>query len=328
MPRLSFLFRTDTHVSDRSPESWKGDYPTEIWSNLTQIGDLARQHQVTGVLDGGDYFHVKSASKNPHALVEKTARLHKDYPCPTFCIEGNHDLSANNLETIHRQPLGVLYATGVFQHLREEVFTDGDLQVRVVGVPYSPTRTLEDLLRIQKKPGDTHLIMVVHALAARNPPPTAEDFFNEPVFPYQALVRRNGPDVVCFGHWHRDQGVDEIDGRFFVNQGAVSRGSLVRENLERTPKVSLIEFDGGAYSNPVVTQIPLVVAPACDVFDLERKANQERERKDIDQFVLRLLADTNFDPAIEVEENIRRLDFAQNVRDLALHYYELGGSVG
>jgi len=325
MPRLAFLFRTDTHVADRSPVSWKGDYPSEIWSNLEQIGGIAKAHDVNAVLDGGDYFHIKSASKNPHALVEKTARIHAKYHCPTLCIEGNHDMSSNNLETLSKQPLGVLYATGVFGHLREEVFKDGALQVRVVGVPYSPDRTLEDLLRVQKKPGDTHLIMVVHALAGLNPPPHVEDFFNEPVFRYEALVRRNGPDAVCFGHWHRDQGVEEIEGRYFVNQGATSRGALVRENLERTPKVSIIEIDDGVVK---VTQVPLSVAPASDVFDLERKAVQEREHKDIDQFVAKLMADVEFDPSESAEEGIRRLDFATEVRDAALEYYERAGDVG
>jgi len=325
MPRVSFLFRTDVHTSDRSPESWKADYPTEIWSNLEQIGRIAQAHDVSAVLDGGDYFHVKAATRNPHSLVEKTARIHKEYHCPVYSIEGNHDISHNNLETLGKQPLGVLYAAGVFEHLREQVFRDGTTQVRVVGVPYSPDRTMDDLLSIQKKPGDTHLVMVVHALAGLNPPPNVEDFFNEPVFRYESLVRRNGPDAVCFGHWHRDQGVEEIEGRFFVNQGATSRGALVRENLQRTPKVSLIEIDNGELR---VTQIPLSVAPASDVFDLERKAIQEQERTSIDQFVMRLLMDTDSDPSESVEDNIRKLDFAQDVRDKALHYIEMARSIG
>lgn len=325
MPRLAFLFRTDVHVTDRSPASWKADYPAEIWSNLEQIGQIARKHEATAVLDGGDYFHVKAATRNPHSLVEKTARIHKEYPCPVYCVEGNHDISHNNLETLSKQPLGVLYAAGIFEHLREQVFRDGGLQVRVVGVPYSPDRTMEDLLQIQKRPGDTHLIMVVHALAGLNPPPSVEEFFNEPVFRYESLVRRNGPDAVCFGHWHMDQGVEELDGRFFVNQGATSRGALVKENLERTPKVSLIEIENGEVR---VTQIPLSVAPAADVFDLERKAVQEKERTNIEQFVLHLLADGQTDPSDSVEDNIKKIDFAQDVRDKALHYIELARSVG
>ena len=198
MSRLAFLFRTDTHVWDRSPESWKGDYPSETWSNLEQVGQLALKHDVAAVLDGGDFFHVKAASKNPHALVARAAQVHRSYPCSTYCIEGNHDIQYNNLDSVDLQPLGVLYAAGVFQHLREQVFTDGSLRVRVVGVPYSPTRSLDDLRAIQKQPGDTFLIAVVHALAGKNPPAQVEDFFHEPVFRYENLATPGGPDVWCF----------------------------------------------------------------------------------------------------------------------------------
>jgi DNA repair exonuclease SbcCD nuclease subunit len=320
MPRIAFVFRTDTHLCDRSPISWKGDYPAEIWSSLEQIGQIAKQREANAVLDGGDYFHIKAASKNSHGLNERSARIHRAYPCPLYCIEGNHDLAYNNLESLARQPLGVLYASGVFQHLREQVFKDGNLQVRVVGVPYNPTRTLDDLLRIQKKPGDTHLVAVVHALAAKNPPPQVEDFFNEPVFPYEALISRNGPDVWMFGHWHRDQGVEFIRDTHFVNLGAVSRGALIRENLERNPKVALIEIDGDRLT---VTPINLSVAPASEVFDLEKKATQEKERHDIDQFILRLISDGTIDPNLTIEANIQALDFADNVRSEALRYLEL-----
>jgi len=325
MPRLSFLFRTDTHVSDRNPLSWKGDYPSEIWSNLEQVGRIAKEREVTAVLDGGDYFHVKAASRNPHRLVEKTARIHRAYTCPTFEVEGNHDIAYNNLSTLPDQPLGVLFASGVFQPLREEVFVDGDLQIRVVGVPYSPVRRLDELLQIQKKPGDTHLLAVVHGLAAKDPPPQVEDFWNEPVFSYESLVSRNGPDIWMFGHWHKDQGIETIRGKRFINLGALSRGSLVRENLKRVPKVALIEVTSGDLS---VTPIPLSVAPAEDVFDLERKAAQEKERHDIEQFVLQLVSDGVSDPEASVEDNIRSLGFADEVRDEALRYLELVDSVG
>lgn len=319
MPRLSFLYRTDVHVADRSPASWKGDYPAEVWSNLAQVGQLAREKDVTAVLDGGDFFHVKSASRNPHALVVQAAKLHKSYGRPTYCVEGNHDVSYNNLETIDRQPLGVLYAAGIFEHLREQVFTDGGLQVRVVGVPYSPFRTLEDLLAIQKKPGDGFLIAIVHSLAGEAPPAMVTEFFNEPVFRYADLVSPDGPDVWCFGHWHKDQGIVELGGKRFVNQGALSRGALINENLVRTPKVAHIEVGTGVID---VTPIPLVVAPAEDVFDLEKKERVERENRDIDHFVQRLQTDSQFDLSLSIEENVQSLGFAAEVKQLVLDYLD------
>ena len=315
----SFIFRTDVHASDRSPASWKGDYPSEIWSNLIQVGELARQYKAMAVLDGGDYFHVKAASRNPHSLVERTARIHADYPCPTYSIEGNHDIAYNNLDTVGKQPIGVLYATGVFRHLREEVFVEGDVRVRVVGVPYSPFRTVEDLKAIQKQPGDTHLIAIVHQLAGADPPASVEDFFGEPVFRYDDLLTENGPDIFCFGHWHKDQGIIEMGGKQFVNQGALSRGSLNRDNIDRTPKAALIEC---AQDGCKVTPLPMRVAPAEEVYDFERKERTERETVEIDQFVTKLQANASFNTEESIESNLLALDFAREVRDLALDYLE------
>lgn len=318
MSRVAFIFRTDTHVADQGPVSWKADYPAEIWSSLEQIGQFAREHKATAVLDGGDYFHVKAASRNSHALVVKSAAIQNGYPCPTYCIEGNHDVKYNNLGTIVEQPLGVLFESGVFKNLRDETFTDGDVTVRVVGMPYSPDRTLDDLLAIQKGDED-YLVTLVHALAAENPPPSVEDFFNEPVFRYSDLVTDNGPDVWCFGHWHKDQGIVNLSGKQFVNQGAVSRGALINENTRRTPQVTLIEAD----ETGIRTQIlKLNVAPAEDVFDFERKERAETESRNIDEFIVQLQQGATIDPNVEIEDNIRGLDFAVEVRDAALTYLE------
>ncbi len=317
MSHISLLYRTDTHVADRSPVSWKGDYPAEIWSNLEQIGALAKNHGCRAVLDGGDYFHVKAPTRNSHDLVRQTADIHHAYPCPTFSVPGNHDMTYNNLDSIERQPLGVLYATRVFGRLQEEVFEDAGVRVRVVGMPYSVTRTADELRAIQKKPGDDFLVAVVHQLAAQNPPESVEDFFGEPVFRYAELMTENGPDVWMFGHWHKDQGIVENRGRWFVNQGAVSRGALVRENLERTPKVALLEFGPGSIK---VKSIALNVRPAAEIFDLERKERNDREGKEIDQFVERLKLDSNIDPSASIEDTIKDLEFARDVRDLAMDY--------
>lgn len=318
MPRLAFIFRTDTHVCDKSPSSWKGDYPAEIWSNLEQIGRFAKEREATAVLDGGDYFHVKSASRNPHSLVIKSMAIQNAYPCPTWSVPGNHDMQYNVASSIEeKQPLGVLFESRIFRELREQVFEDGGMRVRVVGLPYNPERPLADLLAVQKQPGDDFLIAVVHQLAGAAPPSKVEDFFGEPVFRYQELATENGPDVFCFGHWHKDQGVEEIGGKKFVNQGAVSRGALINENTKRTPKVSLIEVEPTGIR---VVELPLMVAPAEDVFDFEKKERAEKESEAIDQFIVQLQNNVRIDLSASIETNVEQLDFAQDVRAAALEY--------
>lgn len=323
MSRIAFIFRTDVHAADKSPDSWKGDYPGEIWSNLEQIGALARKHNCRAVLDGGDFFHVKSATKNSHGLVTRIAEIHSAYPCPVYSIEGNHDITYNDLESVERQPLGVLYATGVFRHLRDELFEDGALRVRVVGFPYKSDRDLKELRSARKQPNDSALLAVVHALAGKKPPDHVEEFFGEPVFQYDRLIARDGPDAWMFGHWHRDQGIEQIDGRYFINQGAVSRGSLVRENLERTPKVALVEVTEHGVK---VTSIPLVVAPAVDVFDLEKKERRERENAVINQFAEKIHNTVVVDTSADIASNVDAFEsegFEPDVIALTRHYLQL-----
>lgn len=315
---LVFLFRTDVHVSDRSPESWKGDYVAEIWSSLQQIGELAAKNGAVAVLDGGDFFHVKAPTQNSHRLVAQVALLHQGYPCPVYCVEGNHDIKYNNLETLADQPLGVLYNSRVFRHLRDETFTCDDVKVRVVGVPYSPFRTVKELQSIRKQ-GDERLIAVVHALAGENPPSTVEEFFGEPVFRYEELIVDGGPDCWMFGHWHQDQGAIKIRDRWFVNQGAVSRGALSRENLTRIPKVALISVRSEGVE---VSTVPLSVAPASEVFDLERKQERDEESKSIEQYVERIKMELTTDHDLSVEDTIRGLSFARDVHEAALEYLQ------
>jgi DNA repair exonuclease SbcCD nuclease subunit len=74
---ISFLVRTDVHINDRPPESRCDDYLETVLGKLKQIGDIAREREVDAVLDNGDFFHNKAASRNSHLLVRKVADLHR-----------------------------------------------------------------------------------------------------------------------------------------------------------------------------------------------------------------------------------------------------------
>ena len=64
------------------------------------------------------------------------------------------------------------------------------------------------------------------------------------------------------------------------------------------------------------------MAPPADVFDFDRKERQEREETNIEQFVQALHANAEFDASSSIEDNLQKLDFAVEVRDLAREYLE------
>lgn len=194
---INLVWRTDVHLSDRAPSSRTDDWADTVFDKLGQVRDLAREVKAVAILDGGDFFHIKSPGRNSHALVNRTAEHHSTYPCPVYCTPGNHDCVYGDYSFLPQQPLGVLYSTGVFTRLYDEheaVFTHDGITVRVVGVPYHGTSyDMERFTRIEKGEEDI-LICVAHVLASHK---GGTMFEGEDIIKYKDLVD-TAPDVYCF----------------------------------------------------------------------------------------------------------------------------------
>jgi len=351
---VKLLWRSDVHLSDRAPASRTDDWAETVFHKLNQVRAVARRTGVAAVLDGGDYFHTKSPSRNSHRLVRATAEHHAEYPCPVFCTPGNHDSIHGDYSYLHQQPLGVLYAAGVFQRLYDEwevyfgptagpesavgVFpynrredkwswadpfqvehASGDIPiVRVVGIPYHGRSYDVGRLNALRKGDEDHLVCVAHLLASKA---GGMMFESEDVLRYDDLVQY-APDVWLFGHWHKDQGVTTTGDKKFVNLGALTRGSLVQDEVERRPAIAMITFSKDEIS---VQTARLKVAPAEDVFDMGARVRAEAREMTMDAFVSSVkdaLVDTQAD---SLEDTVNGLDVPDLVRERAIEYLERVG---
>jgi DNA repair protein SbcD/Mre11 len=278
---INLVWRTDVHLSDRAPSSRTDDWADTVFDKLGQVRDLAREVNAAAILDGGDFFHIKSPTRNSHALVHRTAEHHADYPCPVYCTPGNHDSVYGDYSFLPQQPLGVLFSTGVYKRLYDEheaVFTHEGVTVRVVGIPYhGTTYDMERFTSIVKGDEDV-LICVAHVLASHR---GGTMFEGEDIVKYADLVD-TAPDVYMFGHWHKNQGVEEIGGKQFVNIGSLTRGSLSQDNLDRVPAAAVLRCTSDGVKVEVV---PLNVRPAEDVFDVEGRERQVKRQVEMDSFV-------------------------------------------
>ena len=348
---INLVWRTDVHLSDRAPSSRTDDWADAVFDKLGQVRDLAREVNAAAILDGGDFFHIKSPTRNSHALVHRTAEHHSTYPCPVYCTPGNHDSVYGDYTFLPQQPLGVLFSTGVFKRLYDgyEVFFAGrgdqmyakaypytkpkggwaDANpfaipmnqrngpiVRVVGIPYHGTSyDMERFTSIEKGDEDI-LICVAHVLASNK---GGSMFEGEDIIKYSDLVD-TAPDVYLFGHWHKNQGVEEIGGKQFVNIGSLTRGSLSQDNLDRIPSAAVLRCTEKGVEIEVR---PLNVRPAEEVFDVEGRERQVKRQVEMDSFVTAIRdALQPSDEGETLADAVSGMDMPNEVRERALAYLE------
>lgn len=317
---VRLVWRTDVHLADVSPVSRTDDWAETVRGKLKQVGEIAREVGAQAVLDGGDYFHVKSPARTSHRIIRMSAEIHQNYPCPVYANFGNHDSVFSDIRWLHQQPLGVLFATGVFQRLygeHEAVFESGGITVRVVGVPYHGTSYELDRLRVVKGKED-YLVVICHLLATET---TSESFYDsEDLVPY-SLLRELDADVFNFGHWHKDQGISEIaPGKWVVNTGSLTRGSLSQDNLERSPACAVLAFGSEGIR---IDRHDLQVLPAAEVFDVRGRAQVETRTMVLDHLTQVMKGSLSRDAGKSLEDLVREAPgIPESVRERSLHILE------
>jgi len=321
------LWRTDVHFSDRTPSKRTGDWTKDVTDKLRWVGEKAKEIEADIVLDGGDFFDVKSPKLNSHSLVRATAEIHQNYPCPTYALVGNHDVKYGNVSYLPEQPLGVLFATGVFKPLGkyqdeiyEKIIEDEEgIKVRVVGIPYHGTEyDFQALKEISKKDED-YLVVACHLLATRGKSTTM--FEGEDIVGYEFLEQIKDVDCWCFGHWHKDQGVQTLNnGAYVVNVGSLTRGSLHLDDLDRKPAVVEISADRFGLSCKR-HDVPVRDAEQAFKVDLTRAEKSDRERMDAIVERMKQVATEGWSD-LPLEERIKQSGLSNEVIERALSYLE------
>jgi DNA repair exonuclease SbcCD nuclease subunit len=333
---VRLVWRTDVHLSDTSPSSRKDDWADTVLGKLRQVATVAEKMRAAAVLDGGDFFHVKSPGRNTHELVRRVAEVHASYPCPVYGNVGNHDVVYGDYSYLGQQPLGVLFATNVFRRCYDEhevvfqtepdvhghmgVPSSGGTKVRVVGIPYHGTTYDMERFRSIRKGDEDFLVCMAHVLASEK---GGSMFEGEDIVKYADLADL-APDVWLFGHWHKDQGVVDVGRTKVVNIGSLTRGSLSQDEITRKPACAVLEFEAG--KAPVVRVVRLKVGLPEEVFDVEGRVRSEARTMTMDSFVESIREKLLSDQGGSVEDVVRGMDsIPEKVREKVLLCLEKAG---
>lgn len=317
MPK--FILINDLHLSTRTPSSRLDNFHDTMMAKLEQIYTLAVKIKADAILIAGDIFNEKTG-----VLMSLVFELFmwcwkvKAAGIRIVSIPGNHDLRHDRYDSLPIQPLGLIYIGRAMENASFDLINVAGVDITGIPYPAAKDRTLWDGL---PRPTTRHSIVMGHCFAT----PSGGTYYGEPILPYSSLA--NLPySVFHFGHDHSDNGVALVEGKFFVNIGALSRGSIAIENVVRDVKCCLIETPDGstADTGDVVRayQVKLNVRPANEIFDLVLRERVSRERSDIEQFVSTISDELSEATVVNFRDKLEAMGLTDVVRKRVLAYVE------
>lgn len=320
MKSFKFISFSDLHISSINPTSRKGNYEEDILQKLEQIKKIGRENKVDFFICAGDIFNLKSPIRNSHELVGKLINSFKSYPAPIYATEGNHDLRNDSYETFEEQPIYVLYASESLIQIRNIEKVINGIKINIRSIPFSEEIDLDSIEKA-KKDFDIS-IMVLHLYTS----PEGGLLYKSKIYSYEELSKTED-DIYILGHYHIDQGIKSISinnkNMIFVNIGAISRGSLSEDNINRIPKIALFQVNKIDQKVEISYKtIPLDVKPPEEVFDFTAYEKEKKEKKEINDFISKLKTDILDSDSDHIMTELKNLNIEKKVFDKVIDFIQ------
>lgn len=238
---MKILYFTDTHIRGTSPKNRKDDFVLTLEKKLYEIVDIIKDKGVDFVLHGGDLFDRPDVSVS---IVSKFSKILKEIKVPVYIISGNHDVYGHNPLTINRTMMGLLNELDILNIINPgeiKILEKNNIKIQLTGQPYiydidSITNRKYYIVDKVEKDID-YSIHIVHGMLLDRP-------FIKGI-PYTLIddIKDTKADITLSGHYHSGFKKTEIDGKYFINPGSMVRISNSLREIDRIPKVVLMEFD-------------------------------------------------------------------------------------
>ena len=263
---MKFLYFGDLHERPTSPENRLDDYRETVNQKIQEIRELGMKHKVKAFLQPGDFldkpkFDAAFLSEvisrwgfadiqedllglaTGEVQIQEISTKLQNY-IPIIGAIGNHELYGNALKSYPKTSLAFLEKIG-FIHLpsKERPFIFKDETGFTVAITASHYDThmddpdhIDEYI-VEKKAGDYHIHIVHGFLTDKN----MGDLF--PHTTVDDIAKKTQADLTITGHDHIGFNLVEVDGKKFVNPGAVIRVKNDVKEIKRRPKVLLIDIE-------------------------------------------------------------------------------------
>jgi len=323
MSHIRLLVIGDVHISDHPPGQRVEGYREHILDKLYECVEIAKTREATHVLFLGDIFHLKSASRVSHRLVQDVANLMTSFGLPVSILVGNHDITSGTLDTLTKQPIGILQFLPNVDLLTTEPYSLAD-DVLVHPVP-GVTGVTMDTYAIKK--ANKADIMAVHQSIVPDiglEPEMLKDI----LFDAKAVSEVTDIDTILYGHQHRCDGVysitrDNGSTATFSNLGSICRLTVTENDLNKVPAVLLLDITDDRDVTTEVVNLTKIL-PAHEAYRLEEHIENKEHNKDIEETIKKLRETEVSAFSIEgvIKDVEERGDIDARVRDTALDLLE------
>lgn len=319
---MKLLYFTDTHIRGTNPKNRKDSFVDTVEKKLIEIIEIIDKYDIDFVLHGGDLFDRPDVSIS---IVSRFAKILSRIKVPFYLISGNHDIYGHNPETIHRTMLGLLDVLGVINIIngKKIILEKEDIKVQLSGQPYIYDIDSKDnlnyyLLR-EKNPDVNYSIHMIHGMLLEKP-------FIKGV-PYTLVddIKNTEADITLSGHYHSGFKTMEINGKYFINPGSMVRITNSLREIERKPKVVLINLFKNISIESIFLNSALSGEEVLDRQEIENSLfKNERmlefkqtinsamnyEKMDINEVLMQVSNAEGVDNEV-IEESLRRIAMAQ-----------------
>ncbi len=238
---MKILYFTDTHIRGNTPKNRKDVFIDTLEKKFQEIVDISLREDVDFILHGGDLFDRPDVSIS---IVSRFSKIFSLFQAPVYMISGNHDIYGHNPETIGRTMLGLLDVLGLIKLIKKEslVLEKDGIRVEVSGQSYvydidGPDN--RNYYRIPEKGEDIdYSIHMVHGMLLDKP-------FIKGI-PYTLVddIKDTKADITLSGHYHRGfKTIKTEEGKYFINPGSIVRITNSLNEMERRPKIVLIDLE-------------------------------------------------------------------------------------
>ena len=299
---MRLLFLTDTHIRGTTPKNRMDNLPETLENKFKEVGKIIEDYNIDFVLHGGDLFDRPDISVS---IVGNFAPILNNIKVPIYIICGNHDIYGHNPNTINRTMLGLLNSLNVVKIINKGdlvyLYKDG-IKVQLTGHPY--TYNIDSELHkssyiIDHPPKDVdYSIHMVHGMLLNKP-------FIKGI-PYTLIddIKDTKADITLSGHYHTGFGIINTNGKYFINPGSLVRVTNSLLEIDRIPKVVLIELD----KTIDVKLIDLKIA---------KEGKEVLNRQEIENHIFKDERLFEFKQSIDSSMNLKKLEISEILMEVS-----------